>query len=374
MIVTLLGTIALANTALIEPLTIANKSQAPAVESFAVRAKVVQLGNGTTLEEGVLWVEDGKIRAVGRGVELPAGTLVMEHDGVLTAGLVAPHSYNGADGNLTDSTRAFLPDIHAKHAYNGAHSDFRRAVEAGVTTVLLAPRKMNVAGGLTAAVKTFGDRVLSTDNHLHLSLHTTALWGWREPTSWPGAIRELEARLRKGEGAFGEVAKGRLPIVLEAWSRHEVARALDFATRNGLAGAMRGGWRAGEMTDRVVESKLSMIVGPFANGEDKRHIDSVLALAEAGVPIAFGMEAPDKDPRSMRLSAAQCVRAGLDATVAWQGLTSSAADIAGVGDRVGRLERGFDADFVLWSGSPLEWTSRVEAVYVDGKLAFGGDR
>jgi len=374
MILTLLGSMALAYSTPAVPLTVVSKPQAPAVESFAVRAKLVKLGDGTTLEEGVVWVEDGKIRAVGRGVELPAGTILIEHDGVLTAGMVAPHTYTGAAGELADSTRAFLPELHAKHAYNPSHSDFRRAVEAGVTTVLLAPRKENVAGGMTAAVKTFGDRVVSTDKHLHLSLHTTALWGWREPTSWPGAITELEKRLRQGEGAFGEAASGRLPVMIEAWSRQETARALDFATRNKLTGALRGGSRAGEMVDRVVASKLSMIVGPFAIGDDKRHIDSVLTLAEAGVPVAFGMSAPDEDPRGMRLSAARCVRAGLDATVAWHGLTSTSAKIAGVGDQVGRLERGFDADLVLWSGEPLEWTSRVEAVYVDGKLAFGGDR
>ena len=374
MILTLLGTLALASSTPVELLSIAPALQAPAVESFAVRAKLVKLGDGTTLEEGVVWVEDGKIRAVGRGVELPDGTILIEHGGVLTAGMVAPHSYTGAGPELTDSTRAFLPDVHAKYAYNSDHSDFRRAVEAGVTTVLLAPQRTNVAGGLTAAVKSFGDRVLSADEHLHLSLHTTALWGWREPTSWPGAIAELERRLRKGDGAFGEVAAGRLPVILEAWDRQETSRALDFAIRNKLTGSLRGGSRAGELVDRVIASKLAMIVGPFSVTEDKRHIDSVLTLAEAGVAISFGMSSPDEDPRSMRLSAAQCVRAGLDRTLAWQSLTSTAATIAGVGEQVGRLERGFDADLVLWSGEPLELTSRVEAVYVDGKLAFGGDR
>ncbi|MFT5286651.1 MAG: imidazolonepropionase-like amidohydrolase [Planctomycetota bacterium] len=365
MIISLLGSFALSSVAL------APQQEAP-VTSFAVRATEILLGDGTTLEEGVILVAGGEIRAVGRGVELPPGTSLIEHDGVLTAGLVAAHSYSGSSGGLTDSTRAFLPELHAKYAYNSDHSDFQKALAAGVTTILLAAERTNVAGGLTAAVKTSGDRVLSADKHLQLSLHTTSLWGWREPTSWSGAIAHLDQRMSAGEGSFGEVAAGRLPVIVEAWNRHEVARALDFATRHQLKGALRGGSRAGEMVERVVASKLSMIVGPFEVGEDKRHLDSVLALAEAGVPVAFGMQAPENDPVAMRLSAALCVRRGLDSTIAWQGLTRTAADIAGVGNRVGRLERGFDADFVLWSGSPLELTSRVVAVYVDGELAFGG--
>ena len=55
---------------------------------------------------------------------------------------------------------------------------------------------------------------------------------------------------------------------------------------------------------------------------------------------------------------------------AWRGLTSDAARLAGVDERVGALEPGKDADFVLWSGDPLNLASRVEAVYVDGELAY----
>ena len=367
MIFTLLGSFALTSMALVP------QQDSPSA-SFAVSATEVLLGDGTTLEEGVVWVEAGLIRAVGRGVELPPGTTLIEYEGVLTAGMVAAHSYSGSEGELTDSTRAFLPEMHAKYAYNANHSDFQKAVAAGVTTILLAPERTNVAGGLTAVVKSFGDRVLAVDKHLQLALHTTALWGWRDPTSWSGAIAELNQRFAAGTGAFGEAASGRLPVIIEAWSRHEVARALDFATGHQLKGALRGGSRAGELADRVVASKLSMIVGPFKAGEDKRDLDSVVTLAEAGVPIAFGMQAPENDPEAMRLSAALCIRRGLEPTTAWQSLTSTAADIAGVGNRVGRLERGYDADLVLWSGSPLELTSRVVAVYVDGELAFGGDQ
>jgi imidazolonepropionase-like amidohydrolase len=68
------------------------------------------------------------------------------------------------------------------------------------------------------------------------------------------------------------------------------------------------------------------------------------------------------------------VREGLDPVTAWKALTSDAARIAGVADRVGRLAAGLDADFVLWSGDPLDLTSSVEAVFVDGVQVHGGQR
>jgi imidazolonepropionase-like amidohydrolase len=56
-----------------------------------------------------------------------------------------------------------------------------------------------------------------------------------------------------------------------------------------------------------------------------------------------------------------------------QALTGDAAAIAGVADRVGRIEEGRDADFVLWSGDPLDLGSAVVAVYIDGKRVKGGN-
>ncbi len=342
--------------------------------AFAVRASVVHLADGTTLDDCVLWVEDGVVKACGRGVEPPPGTPLIVHDGALSAGLVAAHSYSGGRAEVADVTRAVLPDGRLVHAFDRGHGDFGRALAAGITTLVLAPRAWNLVGGKTAVVKTAGGKVLSDGAHLHLALHTTALWGTREPTSWPGALAELERRFAEPEGAFAEVVDRRLPVMIEAWERHEVARAVDFAVAHRLSGALRGGRRAGELVDAVRASGLALIVGPFAPGEDRENLRSVALLAEAGVPLAFGLDSPQNDPEALRFSAALCVREGLDPTTALQALTKTAAEVAGVERRVGRLERGFDADFVLWSGPPIELTSRVVAVYVDGVRVLGGDR
>jgi imidazolonepropionase-like amidohydrolase len=76
----------------------------------------------------------------------------------------------------------------------------------------------------------------------------------------------------------------------------------------------------------------------------------------------------------LRFGAVMCVREGVDAKVAWNALTSDAARIAGVADRVGTLDRGMDADIVLWTGDPLDLGSRVTAVYVDGARVDGDKR
>ena len=103
-----------------------------------------------------------------------------------------------------------------------------------------------------------------------------------------------------------------------------------------------------------------------SGGDSRREIRSALSLATAEVPFAFGLDVPAAGPDALRLSAAMCLREGMQRKALEQALFVNAARICGVGERVGLLERGYDADFLLWSGDPLDMTSRLEAVYIDG--------
>jgi len=343
-------------------------------DTYAVRAARMLLADGREVEDAVLLVEGGKIRAAGRGVDVPAGVPVLEHDGVLTAGMIACHGYSGTRGETGDDTRSVLAEARIANALDLGHSDFANALAAGITTLVITPAPDNLAPGSTAVVKTAGGTILSSAAHLSLSFTDDALRANRYPTSYGGALAELDARLADPSGAFAEAVAGRLPVLFEVSSRDETQRAAEFATRHGLGGALHGARRAGEVLSAVQQSGLGVIVGPFDPGTPGRQLDSVVALGGARVPLAFGLDAPQEDGDALRLSAAMCVRDGLDPALAWQGLTSGGADIAGVGRRVGRLEAGLDADFVLWSGPPLDLTSSVVEVYVDGARVFGGVR
>lgn len=376
-------------------------------ELVQIRAKSIWVGDGAKIEDGVLLVEGGRIRKVGRGVELDSRVPLVEHYGVITAGIVVCNAQAGAAGEAFDETRALLPEARIADAFSPEHSDFDRAVAAGITTLVLAPTAENVAAGLSAAVKTAGGRVLQREAHLLLSFSNAALdkgdagfsfffgaadeelaqggrpedtessrRGARAPTSYSGALAELEQRLARPEGAFSRIARGDLPVILEAWERHEVMRAVRFATKHKLKGALRGASLASDPTvlAAIQASGLGVIVGPFELGQPTAALESVRALTAGGVPTAFALGGSEASPEQIRLSAALAVQAGADAAAVWRALTIDAARVAGIEDRVGLLERGRDADFVLWSGDPLDLRSRVVAVYVDGNLAHGDAR
>lgn len=333
---------------------------------LAIRADRILVGDGPALAPGVLLVENGKITAVGGEVAVPEGALLV-HAGTATAGMIALHGNPGSPAEMRDATRTVLPEARVVNAFDPDHPDFAEMAEAGITSVVLSPLPVSLCGGKSALVKTSGGTVVEPDAQLALGFSAQSLRNDRAPTSFGGALAELERELEKPEGALALVAQKKLPVLLEASTREDVLRAVGFAKRHGLRGSIHGAAWAGELAEPIKDAGLSVICGPFAIGTERRDLLAVVALAKAGVPFGFGLDEPWNAPLALRISAAMCVREGLDRATAWRALTSDAARIVGAEGRVGSLAAGADADIVLWSGDPLDLASSVQAVYVDGK-------
>lgn len=339
--------------------------QAPQV--FAVRAAHILLDDSTVLDNGMVLVEDGKIRAIAREVELPENAAVVQHDGWLSAGLVGLHSLGSNPAEMRDSTRPVL-DAEVAYAFDPHHSDYAKTAAAGITTLVLTPSSRSLSGGVSAVVKTGGGRILSRSAHLSLGFSAASIAPTVYPTSIGSAVAELNSRFEKPSGAFARARAGELPCLFEASTRADVQRVVDFSRRWKLRGAIHGAEWAGEQADAIREAGLSVIFAPLSVGADRRSVQSVVKLAASDIAFGFGVDTPDLDPHGMRFTAGLCVREGLDRKRAWRALTTQAAELAGVAKSVGSLQKGRDADLVLWSGHPLELSSGVRAVYIDGKL------
>jgi imidazolonepropionase-like amidohydrolase len=335
------------------------------------RASTVHLGDGRVLDDGVVFVQDGVIREVGVGLEPPAGALIVEHDGALTPGLVALHGFEGGGSELLDSTRPFLPGADASSAFNPDHPDFGRSLDCGITAVVLSPPASILCPGTTAVVKTTGGVVVRRRAQLVLGLSSAALKTNEFPTSYAGAIAALDERLREPTGAFRAAANGELPLLLKVSTRSQIQRALRFATRHRLRGALYGSSWAEDVTDEIKASGLSVVCSPSDPGDAARWARSIAGLSAAGVRLGFGLDAPGRHPHCLRFGAAVAVREGMTPAAALTALTGDAAAIAGVGGRLGRIDRGLDADLLLWSGDPMDLASELVAVYVDGEQVRG---
>lgn len=354
------------------PIPVSNEPIAVA-ESTAFKVAALHLGDGRVLENGVILVEQGVIRRVGTDLAIPEGARVIEHDGAATPGLIGLRTYDGGLGELHDTSRVILPEAELVWAFDPESSDFERALKAGITAVVLAPTSSSLCPGITALVKTHGGKVVDPRAQLVLGFSSRSLRGNQFPTSYASALGELDRLFDEGKGAFGRAASGELDVLFDAVERDEVMRALAFAERRKLKGALNGSLWLEELAESVKASGLAVVCDSADAGFDARNQRSILALAKAGVPFGFALDTPFRSPDALRFTAALAIRAGLEPGRALEALTGAAARIAGASARIGTIANGLDADLVLWSGEPTDLASEVVAVYVDGELAHGGE-
>lgn len=346
----------------------AGAQEAVAAESFALRAKVVHVGDGTTIEGGVVTIENGKIKSV--GTDVPNGVRVVDVDGHLSPGLIALRDTTGAGSENNESTRKVTPTADVARAFDPTHPAWAYLLHEGITTVVLTPSSSSIIGGTAAIVSPASGEVVKRGALMTLGASSRSISTSVEPTSYAGLYSHLRDAFAgaKADSALSKVKAGSMPVLIEAISRHEVVQAVSFAKEMGLKGAILGAPRAVDAIEMLKDAGLAVVFEPVAVGQTRFAALSALALEKAKLPFAFTSDSSSDGAASMRMTAAWFMRAGLDGKTAMAAMTKNAADIAGVGASHGTIAAGKVADLVVWSGSPTELTSRVMRVYGGGKL------
>jgi len=150
-----------------------------------------------------------------------------------------------------------------------------------------------------------------------------------------------------------------LPAIEAALKALREERELDVV----LAGAEEAAWAGDALAGKGAAVALSpeLVLRERRGGE----LNAAEALAAQGVPVAF---ASGGDSRELPLGAAWAVRHGLDPADALRAMTATPARLLRMESRIGAIERGRDADLVVFDGDPFAPSSRVKYVLIEGKI------
>jgi imidazolonepropionase-like amidohydrolase len=126
---------------------------------------------------------------------------------------------------------------------------------------------------------------------------------------------------------------------------------------------------AWKLADELAASRVPVIINPINDipsfdGPGAR-FDAAALLDSAGVPVIV-VEQETGGPRNLRWAAGHAVRFGMDWADALAAITLRPAKALGIDDRYGSLEAGKQANVVVWSGDPLDFSSRAEHVFIRG--------
>jgi len=133
------------------------------------------------------------------------------------------------------------------------------------------------------------------------------------------------------------------------------------------------GWT---IADLLAQHEYPAFIGPCFGSKSKIELSNKTfatagILQRAGVNVSIITDAPVTPLQYLPLCAGLCVKEGMDAEEAWKAITLNPAIQIGVGDRVGSLEVGKDADVVIWSADPLvNVNAKADVTIVDGKIVY----
>lgn len=367
---------------------------------IAIRnARIVPV-QGEVIENGTILIEEGKIKAIGKNVAIPSGATVIDGTGkVVIPGLVDANAHFGLRETSNERAAEVTPQIHVLQLVNPHSPDFKRALQSGITSICLTPGSLNVVGGLCAVVKPTGeeiDRMLvrdsvaeraalgsdtfeNNDAFLNAPANLATIY-LRRPNTRMGAVWELRHALDQPEKypAMALVRSGSLPLRVHARVENDIRAALTIAQEFKLSHIVLDDCSEGfRVADLLAERHVSVVLGPFfdpqafAPERAETSLSTAAMLSSKGVPVAFGSN--DGDETQLLAWAAMAVRDGMTPEAALKAITLNAAEVAGVADRVGSLAPGKDADLLILNGDPLELTSHIERVFINGQVVYGGE-
>jgi imidazolonepropionase-like amidohydrolase len=283
-----------------------------------------------------------------------------------------------------DAGRAFNPDVTA----------IAITRMEGVTRAAIAPSSTaTMFGGRGALVSLSGDpdSVFRGQAFMLVELGETGAnrTGSSRAAVWPAFeaalrdAREYPGRYRSGQGgavlneldaaALAPFARGQGLLVVHVEAAADIRRLIRFKRANpSLRIAIQGGGEAWQVAGELAASRIPVILDNVLTNLPQSfellsaRLDNAALLHAAGVQFAIAPSAGDaQQPRLVLQLAGNAVANGLPWDAAFAAISRTPAEIFGAAN-IGRLERNYLADLVIWDGDPLEVQSAPTAVFIEG--------
>ena len=412
-------------TAVVALFLVALLSPALGAQDIAIVGGTVHPISGSAIENATVVVRDGEIVEVGAGVAAPAGAEVIDAAGLhVYPGMFDAYSQLGLSeiGSISATQDAsevgsYNPHLSTATAVHPASEVIPVSRANGITHTLAAPSLGggrrggggSVIPGQGAVIQLDGwtiDEMLIEDRAVMVidwpGLETRsfdfatftvrerpyaeAVKQYEEKVDelrdWLDAARHYRQAATEGStakfadnlelAALSRVLDGGQKVLIEANGPRAIRDAVEFAEEQGLDMVLAGGNEAWKEKELLAEKGIPVILSGtqrLPGVEDEGYDQPFVAPAElvaAGVRIAFG-SFDSSASRRLPYQAATAVAHGLSHEEALRAVTVNAAEMLGLADRIGAIEPGKIANLIVTDGDPLEITTVVRHLVIDGR-------
>lgn len=376
----------------------------PQQQPIALVGGTIHTIRGETIEGGIVLFSEGVIQAIGTDVKIPENCKVVDVSGKqLYPGLIDLETNlglfeNSSISQATDTNEEgeFNPNVRAEVAFHPASRHIGVARSSGVLVVLSSP-----TGGLVSGYASAMNLDGWTWEQMSLKGKAALVLNWPSPSNesrYNESIKRLkelfadarsfmEARRRNDSEsevsslhdpdaryeAMQPVFDRDVPVVVSANDLRQIQDAIQFAKDQDIRIIIRGGRDSGLIALQLVEEEIGVILTSLltSSAYGWQGYDEIYSLPmklhEAGVKFAISGENSAQYVNRTPFEAGAAVAYGLPEDVAIKSITIHAAELLGLEDRVGSLEVGKDATLIITTGSPIEYSTVIEAAYIQGR-------
>lgn len=391
-----------------------------------IRGGTVMTAAGEEIEGGDVLLVDGRIEAVGVGLDAPAGATVIEADGrFVTPGIIDTHSHLGVYpspsvegmGEGNEATNPVTAEVWAEHGVWPQDPGFWRALAGGVTTLQSLPGSANLIGGRGVTLKLvpgrgatdmmfpgapMGLKMACGENPKRVyasrgpSTRMGNVAGYREAfiraekyrerwDEWLAGDRQADRPDRDLElETLAEVLRGNILIQNHCYRADDMLTMLELSKEFGFSiRSFHHATEAYKIRDRLAEENVGASVWVDWWGFKMEALDGIpqnlALLTEAGARAILHTDS-GLEIQIMNQNAARAMYAGRSAGIdvtrdqALRWVTINPAWALGIDDETGSLEAGKAGDVVVWSGDPFSVYSRADQVFIDGAVVYDRSR
>lgn len=361
---------------------------------IAIVGATLHLVGSETMESGVIVFENGKITQLGKNITLPTDceTIDGENRHVYPSMIEAYSDIGLVEINSVDATidnreiGDFNPNVRAAAAFNPDSELIPVNRANGILLALTAPNGGILSGRSSMMMLdgwTWEDMTLQADVGMHVRWPRNDE-GVKELAKILEQAKRYSLALESGESkpkkdlrldALLPVIHGDMPVIVDASSLEEIEQAVGFCNQYEIKLIIHGGTDAPKCAKLLKSQGIPVIVSSVYRNPSRRHepydagYELPKLLHDAGVEfcISAGGRFGASGVRNLPYHAATAAAYGLPEAEALEAITSSAAKILGVDDRVGSLQVGLDATLILTDGNILETPTQVEMAFIQGR-------
>ena len=388
-----------------------------AVSVVTTGAQTIAITNGTVypvsgapISNGTVLIRDGVIVAVGAGVPVPAGATRIDATGkIVTPGLINSITELGVvevsqvrDTNdvRATGTNRISAAFKVWEGLNSASTLFAPTRNEGITTAIVTPEGGLVSGqaavidlvaahatdmvrrapvAMVAQIDSPNDAGTNARGELIGKLRAlfddVKFYAQNRAVYDRAGIRPLSAPKADLE-ALSPVIEGRMPLIIQANRMDEIDAALALAREYNLKIMIAGGAEAWMTAPRLAAAHVPVLTGAMSNIPSSystlnQRQENAGLLTRAGVRVVIvatgGTDVTQFNARNIKYEAGNAVAYGMSHDDALRAVTLTPAEVFGISDHVGSLQPGRDANIVVWSGDPFEFSTQVEHVLIRGK-------